>query len=755
MSQEGTIDEGRGARIVPASPAGAPVRAPYGQLLPYGQAEAPDTGGINLLEYWRILNKRKWLIISIVVAFVVLGTLRTLMMTPLYTSTVRLQIDRNVAKIVEGGNVTPVEGQYDVEFLRTQYELLQSRQMLERVASSLRLGDDKEFLKADQFSILGSIMSLFASSDRREPTKSDREIAAVGTMMVNRTVRPIPGSRLVDVSYTDPVPARAQKIVTAFADAFMAFNIDKRFQANAYAKTFLEDQLKQLKLRLEESEKVMIDFQQKEQIVAVTEKSSIAENNLAAANVALGKLVSERIENEERWRQATAVNAINLPQILSNKAVEGLRQKRNELAAEYEQNLEVFKPAYPMMVQLSNKIKELDRQLNIEVKAIRDSLKGAYDSSVAQETEVRKQIDSLKTEVLDLQKRSIQYTILKREVDTTRSLYEGLLQRYKEVDVAAGVGANNVFIVDRAQIPTLPSSPRLSRNVLLAFALGLGCALGSAFLLERLDDTVRTAEEAEQLTGLATLGVIPRVGSDKLLEEEIADPRSGLAESYRSLCTALQFSTESGLPKTLLITSAGPSEGKSITSLAIARHFANIGLKVMLVDVDLRNPSLHEKLGLDNSSGLSNCLTGACTPPEVLQQTDLPNLAFMASGPLPPNAADLLGSSRLLTLLSGGTEVFNLIVLDAPPVMGLADAPLLSSVAAATAFVVASGQARRGIVRGALKRLQMSRAPLIGMVLTKFDSRAAGYGYGYGYGYGGYGIAADRGRQLTGAKEPA
>src|SRR5690606_5403474 len=334
-----------------------------------------------------------------------------------------------------------------------------------------------------------------------------------------------------------------------------------------------------------------------------------------------------------------------------------------------------------------------------ELRAIKASLKAAYETSLSQEQAMRQQVEQLRAEVLDLQKRSIQYNILKREVDSNRALYNGLLQRFKEVDIAGGVGANNVFVVDRAQVPGAPSSPNLKRTLLLAFALGLGVGLGTAYLLERLDDTIRTPEDVERLAGLPTLGVIPKVASDQALQTDFVDPRSAVSEAYRSLCTALQFATENGLPKSLLITSATPSEGKSITALAIARHFASMGQKVLLVDADLRMPSLHTKLGLDGSMGLSNYLTGACNPPEVMQRTDVPNLTFMASGPLPPNAADLLGSSRVLSLLSIGLEVFDLIVLDGPPVMGLADAQLLSSNAAATVFVVGAGQARTGVIR--------------------------------------------------------
>jgi succinoglycan biosynthesis transport protein ExoP len=731
--------------VIPAVQSAPVARDPYGSSVGAYMGPATDSTPdfqINLLDYLQILVKRRWLILSVIAASLVLTVLITLMQTPLYTSTIRLQIDRQVAKIVEGGNITPIEGP-DLEFMKTQYELLEGRTMAQRVASALKLGDDADFFKTRGFSLVGSLKRLLGS--RSAPpvqtgasNRANLERAAAGIVLANRAVTPVLGSRLVDISYSDPEPSRAQKVAVAYADAFIASNLDKRFQANAYAKTFLEDQLTQLKLRLEQSEKALLDFGQKEQIVQTNDKASIAENNLAAANGALSTLISERIKNEQLWKQLQSATAINLPQLLSSPVIEGLRAKRNTLESEYQQKVETFKPSYPAMVELSNQIAEVDRQLAVEMRTLKSSYQAAYESSLNQENEMKKRIETLRADALDLQKRSIEYNIRKREVDTNRSLYDGLLQRFKEVDIAGGVGANNVFVVDTATLPGSPSSPRMSRALIIALSLGLAAGLGLALVLEHLDDTLRSPDEVERALGYATLGIIPKLGPGKTIESELADPRSHMAEAYRSLCTALQLSTERGLPKTLLLTSAGPAEGKSTSSVTIARHFASIGMKVLLIDADLRRPSLHIKLNAENASGLSNYLTGASEPPQLLQRTDVPNLAFMASGPLPPNAADLLGSSRLLTLLSVGLEVFDLIVVDSSPIMGLADAPLLSSVVEATIFVVGAGQVRTKLIRAAIKRLQFSRASLIGTVITRFDARST-FGYGYGYGYGGYG----------------
>jgi len=723
-----------GSQLVTAAQAVPATREPYGQLVGYGygymDAETPDALAAKVLEYWRIIKKRKWLISSIVAAFLVVGSVTTLMQTPLYTATVRLQIDGNAVKIVAGENLTPVENPDD-EYMRTQYELLQSRTMAERVASAANLAGDAGFLESRDFSLIGSISSLFGSTPSA-PSQTALEDAAVSVVLGNRVVRPVAGSRLVDISYSDPNPERTQQIANAYADAYVASNLDKRFQANASAKTFLDDKIQQLKLRLEGSEKKLLAFAQAQQIVDVNDKASIAETNLASANAELGTLISERTKNGELWRQLEASDAISLPQLLSNGVIDGLRKKRNELELEFKQKLPTFKPNYPAMVQIKNQIDEIDQQLAREVQTLKDSFKAAYESTLAREQKLGERISVLRQDVLDLQNRSIQYNILKREVDTNRDLYASLLQRFKEVDVASGVVANNIFVVDRALLPNSPSSPKLGRTLMMALLLGLAASLGTAYVLERFDDKIRVPEQVEVASGLSVLGAIPKVQN---VDEQLADPRSALSEAYRTLCTTLQFSTENGLPKTLVITSSGSSEGKSLTSYSVARHFAMLGRKVLLVDADLRNPSLHHRLRRDNSIGLSNYLTGACKPPEAFQSTHVPGLAFMASGPLPPNAADLLGSTRLFSLLSVGSEVFDLIILDGPPVLGLADAQLLSAAAAATVFVVSAGHSRIGSVRGALRRLQLSRGNVVGAVLTKFEADTAGYGYGYGYGY--------------------
>jgi uncharacterized protein involved in exopolysaccharide biosynthesis len=360
-------DRGTARQLVPVADTVPALRDPYGRLALYGASlgdEAEQSGFNVVLEYLRILYKRKWLILSIAAAFVVISAVKTLMEAPLYTATVRLQVDRE-ARVVE---MAILRLSIPIRFLQTEYQLLEGRTMAERVVSALKLGNDADFLNPKGFSITGAVMGLLGLIPSPSDKKGDKTAAerwAVGIVLGNRAVRPVTNSRLIEVSYTDPDPGRAQRIANAYGDAFIASTIDKRFQANESAKIFLDDKIKQLKLRLEKSERALVEFAQEEQIVAVdiTEKSSIAENNLAAAHAELGTLISERTKNEELWRQFDRTDAANLPQVLSNSVIGGLRNQRNQLELDYQEKLKTFKPAYPAMVQIKTKIEEIDRQL--------------------------------------------------------------------------------------------------------------------------------------------------------------------------------------------------------------------------------------------------------------------------------------------------------------------------------------------------------------------------------------------------------
>ncbi|MFT7574933.1 MAG: succinoglycan biosynthesis transport protein ExoP [Alphaproteobacteria bacterium] len=722
---ESNIADNSDGQLVPVEDAQAPAN--QGLRFSHGDrherfSSEPDLGQ-TLRRYSRLLLKHKWLYLGSCLLCLAAAGIYTATRTSLYSATVRIQIDRASQEILKHNTTAALETSAS-DYLRTQYALLGSRSMAERVVIHLSLEQDAKFFEPRRVTLAGMVKSL--STNRKPNNKRSLEqlqSSAASIVNSNVAIRPLPGSRLIDIRYKDPSPIRAQRIANAYAAAYIASNIDRRLATNDYTRTFLNQQIKQLRNRLETSEKELLRFAKQEKIIATSDQTSAAEDNLSAANTALGKLISERIRNQELWQQVKNATSIQMPQFLSNTVIDQLRGQRKALMNEYQEKLETYKPGYPAMRQIRNKINEINRQLTSEAKTIRASFKAAYKNSASQEKHMRAQIELLRTEVLSLKNKQIRYNILKREADSNRSLYNDLLKRFKEVDVAGSARANNVFVVDRARIPSTLSEPRLTRSLLLALLLGLSTSTLLAYTIEILDDRIYSPAEAEQLTGLVTIGTIPKADNGLEAGLDTPHPRSIIAEAHRTLATALQFATHSGLPRSITITSSSAGEGKTTTALALARHFAMLGLKVLLVDGNLHNPSLHSRLQAENVVGFSCYLTGALKPVDVIQRTDMPNLSFIASGPPRPYAADLLAGTQFQALIAAGLEVFDLIVVDGPPVLGQADAALLSNAVSATLFVVAHGNQRRGVIGDAIHQLHIAQAPLAGTVFTHYDGR--------------------------------
>src|SRR5262249_45477361 len=434
-------------------------------------------------------------------------------------------------------------------------------------------------------------------------------------------------------------------------------------------------------------------------------------SDLAAMNAALQLVVTERIRVQDLWEQANNSKGLGLPQLLDDGAIKALRGQRVLLTAEYQTKLSTFKPSYHDILRLKAQIDQVDQEIKSAADVIKQSLKAKYESALQQEALLKQKMDETKHGVLDTRNKEIQFNILKREADTNRTLYDGLLQQYKDAGVAGAVGTNNVSIVDRAQTPGAPFSPNLKKSLLKWLAFSLLAAAAAIALFELLDDTFKSPEQIEEQLGLPVLGIIPFAETDILPNITGSSP---IGEAFRSFRTALQFSTDQGAPKTVVVTSAQPGEGKSTTALALAANFAQLGMNVLLIDADLRNPSQHRNLKRSNGMGLANYLAGAAMPGSIFQQTDIEGLYFVPSGPLPPNPAELLAGSKMMSLLSTANEKTNIVIIDAPPVMGLADAPLLASMASGTLLVVSTGDTRRNVVKAALKRLYYARARMVG-----------------------------------------
>jgi polysaccharide biosynthesis transport protein len=729
-------------QLVPADPRmGVPDFYRPGGNYPYYPGFEPQeeqASSFDVYKYLRILNKYRWLIASCVLSALILGAVITYLSTPIYRATLSLQIDRDSINIINVDGLQPKESQVSTEYYKTQYELLASRSLAERVVSTLGLANDERFNRTtvSAFSFVKNLVLGSPSVDpnAEPPTQEQITRRTVDRLTRMLAVSPVRGSRIVKIGISHPDPATAQRIANGYGEVYIADNLDRRFEATAYARKFLEERLVQLKSKLEESERSLVKYAEEQGIINLDGNKNLSTTDLEATNIKLAEARALRVKKELVWKRAQATDGLGLKEILDSVAIQENRKRRTELAAEYQQKLAIYKPAFPDMVSLRNQIRELDRQVESEVSAIKQSIESEYLAAREEEETLLAQLEGTKSDVVDQRNRSIEYNILQREVDTNRQLYDGLLQRYKEIGVAGGVGTNNISVVDQATRPLLPSSPNLFLNLALSLFGGLMLGVMLALALDYMDDSFKAPEDIEREVGLPVVGIIPKPASGSDVEGELLDARSAMAEAYRSLRTGLQFSTSDGLPRSLLVTSSKPSEGKTTTTISLARSLASIGLEVLLIDGDLRNASIHKRLLASNEVGLSNYLSGAKPPEEVVQSTDTEGLILMTAGPLPPNPAELLNGPRFQSLLALASQSFDIVLVDGPPIMGLADAPLISTNVQSTLLVVAANETRRSIVKVALKRLQMSRANVIGALLNKFDAKQTGYGYGYGYG---------------------
>lgn len=718
-------------------------RAALPALAPaYNQGTRPVAEEVPMIrQYLRIAMRRRYVILGVIAGCILLSLIVTLLMTPHYTAGATIEISREANQVTSFEGVERNPGTADQEFYQTQYGLLSSRALSERVATRLRLVDDQEFY--EMFGAARNTPAFTMVNARYSPGgRAERQRIAGEVLLNHLGVEPTRLSRLVEIRFTSPDPAFSARVANAWAENFIETNLERKVQATSYGRNLLKGQLAQQKQRLDESQRQLVAYASQERIInlptqtssqGVTSERSIVVDDLASLNSALSQATADRIQTEARSREAGRAGAS--AEALRNTTISGLRQRRAELAAQYQELMTQFEPGYPAARAIKSQMDQLDRSIGNEERRVVDSLAAETRGAIDRERGLQSRVNQLKDNYLDLRRRSIQYNIFQQEVDTNRALYEGLLQRFKEIGVAGGVGVNNVSIVDQADLPQRPSSPRLLLNLLIALLAGTILGTGLAFALEQVDEAIADPAEVERRLGLPLLGSVPKV-ENQSPRDALLDRKSDLVDAYLAIQTNLSFSTEHGVPRSLSITSTRPAEGKSTTALAIATMLARAKRKVILIDGDMRSPSIHHLGDVDHDRGLSNFLAGHDDIDSLL--FDMHDLGFMAmsAGPIPPNAAELLTGNRLSVLIDRLLETYDHVVIDSPPVMGLADAPLIASRVEGVIYAVESHGIRATMVKTALNRLASANAHVLGGILTKFDARKAHYGYGYEYGYG-------------------
>jgi capsular exopolysaccharide synthesis family protein len=700
--------------LAPFAPPGPP---------PAGQRTYSATSILDFPTLVRILHHWRWLVLGAVAAGVLGGILITLVTTPIYRAWVTLEANPPTFSVSdEQSREREATNSNTYDFVATQVGLVSSKSVAERTAQELNLVNNPAVVP-------------------QNVDASERLRIATGVVSGGLHVLSPQDGQLIRFSYDSTSPQLAATIANGVADSFINTALQRRYEASAYARNFLERQIAKTRTDLEHSERALVAYAQQEGIIntgtgdgktSSGDTNSLQGESLVTLNKALADATARRVAAEGAYRQALATG----PTSEVTASTQSLRQQRATLEAEYQQKRTFMKPEHPEMLSLRSQIDELDKQIAQQSAVMssgrNNSLLADYRAAQSAEKALQARVAGLKGAVLNLRGRSIQYNILQREVDTNRGQYDALLQRYKEIGVAGGVGMAPVSIVDRADPPTSPTKPNLMMNLLFGLGAGLLAGIAGAVGLEFLTDTIKTREDVRKKLGIPCLGAVPRTAARDAFVEDLKNPTSGVSEAYSAIVAALRFSTEAGMPKVLLLTSTQSAEGKSSSALALAQNFARREKSVLLVDGDLRKPAFK---GATDHVGLSKLLTTEDALRAHVLETQHPNLSLLPGGPVPPNPADLLSTGRIRKILDEAEEQFDLVILDGPPTLGLADAPLLAAAAGNVLFVVESGSTRTRAGIEALNRLEATGAHVLGAALTK-ASADEGYGYGrYGYGY--------------------
>lgn len=701
--------------------------------------DEPEGFSINFNEIKSVIYRQRFVIIGITLVAILIGLAVTIISPSVYQAQAKIQIDPDTNEVLK--DELDLRGRLrgaDVQrYLNAQLDLTKSRNMAKRIANDLRLNANDDFLTK-----MGVAPVEIAPAGKNIQTARLDQIIA--TLVSNVDITLPFGNKVATISFNSQDRETARKVVNAYAKNLITANIDQRFQASAYARDFLEKEIAEAKQRLEEAEREAISYARNTQIIDASDGVSTSEGstsprsittaNLVQMNADLAAARTKRILAEQKWLATRNKAPLDIVDVQQNAIVQQLLGEKASKEAELRELLNRYKPDHPVALQSTAQITSLDNEISSIARSIRQSIESEYNIAVRQEKSLNANLDEMKNATLEEQNKRVELNLLARETDTSRSQYQSLLERYEEVSANSDIVTNNISIIDEAQ-SAYKIAPRPLVNILLAALIGAAIALFVSFIRETFDDSIRTPDDAARKLRLPLLGTTPIYRGDQAIITTFADRKSAISEAYASIRSSLDFSTPQGAPKTILLTSSQPSEGKSTSSIAIAESFARAGKKTLLVDADLRNPSLHRYLGLENTEGFVGTLTGNASFEKMLTKPEDMQFDFLSCGPIPPDPAEIIVSQAIARFIKALEGQYDHIVFDGPPVMGLADSPQMSRAIGGTVLVVEAGRIRGGQTKSAIRRLNDANANLLGMILSKFDGASSGYGEYYGYEY--------------------
>ncbi len=742
------------------------IREQGGQYLPSTEVREviPEfRSEIDLRDLLDTLIRRKTAVVACLLLCFSIVALYTFTVTPQFKA-------RGVLKVsAQSDNLTKFDGVEStalktLEFQQTQVKLLQSEQLASRVIARMDLSNNPAFNRISGKNSgeayaqgLFDTLKTFVRPEQDKDALSILNEEAQNQIIVDQslerfkklfTVIPVRNSELIEVTFSTISPVLAAEVTNTVMDEFINMHMDSRLKSSSDAGKFLDKQIESAKIKLEKSELELQEFAKKIGIVSLDPKSNPIMRQLEELNDALAKARAHRIAQEARYQQNLSVDSGSLFKMVENELIQNLRNQHVALLSEYQQLSTTFKPGYPKMLQLKARMEEIETQIRAEKQAIIDSIKNDYETALKTENYLASRTEEQKGKAMELEEKATQYKILDREVETNKSIYNSLLQRSKEIEATVGASVTNIQVVDSARPPLYPYKPRVVLNLALGLVLGLFGGIGLAFVLEFFDNTIKNPDEMAERFGIPVLGLIPYdkqvVDNRKLMALKFyTEPRSPVAEAFRTTMTSVRLSVADNPPKTILLTSILPGAGKSSLACNACLSYLAEDERCLLIDVDLRKPSLHHvfKEGM-KGKGLSSVLSGMSQLGEVIMPTDYPGLDFISSGPLPPNPAELLSSKRMRQLLSTVAADYDRVILDGPPYQGFAEVLVLSNMVDGVILISAEGSTPREGVKHFRRSVTNVGGRILGTIINK-SGRKSGYTsysgykyYSYNYDYG-------------------
>jgi len=742
---------------------------------------------IDLMTYWRIIVKRKWVIVSFAGALIFFTGVFSFLAAPKYKSTVTLHIEEGSSRILSiedtFGYQSPVVR--DLRFYNTQLKLIKSKSLAERVARKMNLLSHPEFgagKKAKKsfskfavdFVTLKWLFSRKKSGSGRLRTSSPiNPYSEIATVLQNGIdVKPIRETKLVEVSFTSTSSVLSADIVNTLSEEFINFSIEKRYETTQQASDFLSEQIANLRDELAVKERELQRYSQEKGLDFLNERESSAVTKLSDLNEAYTQAQIDRINAQVKFQELKDVDVDSLPQFITDPVIQRLKTDYTAIKNEYEEKSKKFKPSYPEMIQLKARLDSMTDELN---KAV-DAAESEYNSALKRERSLKSLLDEQKRNVVTMNSNAILYNSINIEVENKRRLLNSLVEKQNQTLVSAKLGglrASNISIIDKAEVPRKAVSPKKLYNLTIALLIGLFGGVGLCFLLDYMDNTIKGPEDVERLTGLSSLGMIPYLDPEgmgkkkksgyysgyrhpyggeedaenkdalpEIKEIELANyryPKLSISEDYRTIRSSILLSYAENPPKIIVFSSALPQEGKSSTVANMAVSFSQLGERVLVIDADLRKPRLHTIFDAKNDKGLSAYLTGKIYLKDAFKKTSIQNIWLLSSGMIPPNPVELLNSKKMKDMMEEIKKGFDVILIDTPPVLAVVDAVVVSALADSTVIIVKVAKTTNRAFCTAVEKLRQARAKIMGVLYNEMKVKSGDYYYmDYYRSYGSY-----------------